>query len=245
MNRLREYENKAVRKTLLSSYCPPLIRDARERQDAYLREKLRGRSGAIADIGCGDGYHAVLFQDVWHTYHGFEIATEIAAIARDKWKDAGLSGAQLFEGDVTQMQLPEQAYDIVFCLYFTPGNFRDRAESLSVYDKTYLDHNPAFIRLIARFWNRLLPGGQMFLTVYKDVVAAETAQIDFYKKTGQHVITPPGSRFVATAENFWSVRWTKISMLSNLKGAGVDERHVVFYELNEIAWLVIVTRPMA
>ena len=59
-------------------------------------------------------------------------------------------------------------------------------------------------------------GGRMFLTLYKDVPEAEAAQVDFYERTGQHVVTPSGSRFVATAEGFWSARWTRDSLLSNL-----------------------------
>ncbi len=78
----------------------------------------------------------------------------------------------------------------------------------------------------------------MFLTVYKDVPEAEAAQIDYYENTGQHVITPRGSRFVATAERFWSVRWSKKSMLSNLSACTIKESDVVFHDLNAIAWLV-------
>ncbi len=78
----------------------------------------------------------------------------------------------------------------------------------------------------------------MFLTVYKDVPAAVAAQIDYYSNTGQHVVSPEGSRFVATAEGFWSVRWTKDSMLSNLGECGISPTEVIFHDLNAIAWLV-------
>jgi hypothetical protein len=78
----------------------------------------------------------------------------------------------------------------------------------------------------------------MFLTIYKDTPEAEAAQVDFYENTGQHVVTTPGSRFVATAEGFWSVRWTRDSMLSNLSGCGISPDRVVFNDLNHIAWLV-------
>ena len=78
----------------------------------------------------------------------------------------------------------------------------------------------------------------MFLTVYKDVPEAEAAQRDFYDNTGQHVVTSKGSRFVATAEGFWSARWTEESMLSNLRECGIGAESVVFNDLNSIAWLV-------
>ena len=47
---------------------------------------------------------------------------------------------------------------------------------------------------------------------------------------------------MATEENFWSVRWTKESMLSNLRAFGIEPEQVVFNDLNEIAWLVEVTK---
>ncbi len=113
---------------------------------------------------------------------------------------------------------------------------------MSIYTDRYLDRNPVFIKLVTNFHQGLKSAGSMFLTVYKDVPAAEAAQIDFYEHTGQHVVTPKGTRFVATRENFWSVRWSEASMLSNLREAGVEHVDVVFHGLNEIAWLVEITR---
>jgi hypothetical protein len=43
---------------------------------------------------------------------------------------------------------------------------------------------------------------------------------------------------VATAEGFWSVRWTRDGMLSNLIECGISPDDVVFNDLNAIAWLV-------
>ncbi|MGH7492116.1 MAG: class I SAM-dependent methyltransferase [bacterium] len=239
---LRDSENQAVRQALTSSYCPELIKEARERQDAVLVERFRGKPYRIADIGCGTGYHGELFAPSCLLYHGFEIAPEIAEMAREKWRQASLDNAELFLGDVTEADLKDASYDLVFCLYFTPGNFRDPSDDLSLYTDAYLDRNPRFIQLISRFYRAMTPGGSMFLTVYKDVPEAETAQIDFYEHTGQHVITPRGLRFVATAERFWSARWTKASMLSNLSACTIKEREVVFNDLNSIAWLVEITK---
>ncbi len=123
-------------------------------------------------------------------------------------------------------------------MYFTPGNFRDKSDDLSLYSDAYLDRNPRFIRLVARFYGAMRMGGSMFLTIYKDVPEAEAAQVDFYENTGQQVVTPTGSRFVATVEGFWSVRWTKDSILSNLSACGISPTDVVFNDLNAIAWLV-------
>jgi hypothetical protein len=43
---------------------------------------------------------------------------------------------------------------------------------------------------------------------------------------------------VATAEGFWSARWTQDRMISNLSACGISRENVDFHELNAIAWLV-------
>ena len=240
---VREYENEAVQRTLESSYCPELIRQARERQDEILRERLRPGPYAIADVGCGNGYHALTFAPVSRLYHGFEIAPAIAETARARWRDEGIDHAQIFVGDVAEIELEDELYDFVLCLYFTPGNFRDPSDDLGLYDDAYLDRNPRFIRVMSRFHRATKAGGSMFLTVYKDVPEAEAAQIDFYENTHQHVVTPPGSRFVATAEGFWSARWTRDSLLGNLGECGIRPGDVAFTDLNAIAWLVEIGKP--
>ena len=237
-NGSHESENKAVLKTLESSYCPDVIREARERQDVILVERFQGGPYAIADIGCGTGYHGLIFAPSCRLYHGYEISADIAEIARNKWRKEALSNAKVFVGDVAEAEPPPDFYDLVFCLYFTPGNIRDKSEELRFYTDAYLDRNPRFITVISRFYKALKPGGSMLLTIYKDVPQAEAAQIDFYENTGQHVITPGGLRFVATAEGFWSVRWTRRSLLSNLSECRIEESDVVFHDLNVIAWLV-------
>ncbi|HXV62751.1 MAG TPA: class I SAM-dependent methyltransferase [Vicinamibacteria bacterium] len=238
----RDSEDRAVLRTLESTYCPAPIREARERQDSILAERFSGREYAIADVGCGTGYHGSIFAPGCFVYHGFEISPEIARVARDRWEREGLRNAEVFVGDIANAELVPGFYDLALCLYFTPGNIRDESEDLSLYTDAYLDRNPRFIAVISRLLEALKKSGKMFLTIYKDVPEAEDAQIDFYEHTGQHVITPKGSRFVATAERFWSVRWTRRSLLSNVAECGVKESAVVFHDLNPIAWLVEITK---
>ena len=176
------------------------------KQDEILVNRFQGGSYKIADIGCGDGYHGSTFGPSSKVYHGFEIAPAIADIARKRWREEGLDHAEVSVGDVTKATLQDEFYDLVFCLYFTAGNFRDQSKDLSLYTDQYLDRNPVFVALLSRLYKALKPGGSIFLTVYKDVPEAQAAQIDFYVHTGQHVVTPKGSRFVATAEGFWSAR---------------------------------------
>ena len=237
-NSFRESEARAVLKSLESSYCPAPIKEARERQDEILIERFRGQPDAIADVGCGTGYHGSIFAPTCRLYHGFEISTHIGKIAQERWRKEGLNNAELFLGDATQAKTPDNFYELVWCLYFTPGNFREPSTDLSLYTDAYLDQNPIFIAIFAKFYRSLKPGGSMFLTIYKDVPEAEDAQIDFYEHTDQHVVTPRGGRFFATAENFWSARWTEESLLSNLRACEIAERDVMFRDLNHIAWLV-------
>jgi SAM-dependent methyltransferase len=234
----RESENEAVKRSLESSYCPEPIRQARELQDRMLSERLRPGPYKIADIGCGNGYHAVRLAPVSLLYHGFEISPAIVETAQALWRKENIDNARIFIGDVADAELEDEFYDVVQCLYFTPGNIRDHSNDLGFYSNAYLDRNPRFIRVVTHFYKALKTGGSMFLTIYKDVPEAEAAQIDFYENTGQHVVTPRGSRFVATAEGFWSARWTRDSMLSNLDECGISPDNVVFNDLNAIAWLV-------
>ena len=238
----RESEARAVLKSLESSYCPAPIKEARERQDEILIERFHGKPYTIADVGCGTGYHGSIFAPTCQLYHGFEISTHIGKIAQERWCKEGLNNAKLFLGDVAQSETPANFYDLVWCLYFTPGNFREPSTDLSLYTDAYLDQNPSFIAIFSNFYRSLKPGGLMFLTIYKDVPEAEDAQIDFYEHTDQHVVTPRGGRFVATAENFWSARWTQESLLSNLKACDIAETNVMFHELNHIAWLVEISK---
>ena len=239
---LRESEARAVLRSLESSYCPEPIKEARERQDEILIERFHGQPYTIVDVGCGTGYHGSIFAPTCRLYHGFELSPNIAKIARQRWHKEGLNNTELFLGDATQAKLPDNFYDLVWCLYFTPGNFREPSADLSLYTDAYLDRNPSFIAIFSKFYRSLKPGGLMFLTIYKDVPETEEAQIDFYEHTDQRVVTPRGSRFVATAENFWSARWTKESLLSNLKACGIAENVVMLHDLNHIAWLVEISK---
>lgn len=233
-----ESEYRAVQRTLESEYSPPAIAEARARQDAVLLQRFEGKRYRFADIGCGNGYHAVLFAGSSELYDGFEISPEIAATARERMVRAGLTNARVIVGDVADADLPSEFYDVAMCLYFTPGNLRDKSDDLAMYTDAYLDRNPYFVRVMSRFFRALRPGGSLFLTVYRDTPETEAAQFDFYEKTGQHPVTPRGQRFVATAEGFWSARWTERSVLSNLAASGVSPDDVTFTELNAIAWLV-------
>lgn len=93
-------------------------------------ERLRHGPYKIADIGCSNGYHAVMLAPVSLLYHGFEVLPAIAETARDRWQKENMGNAQVFVGNADEGELEDEFYDVVLCLYFTPGNFRDPSGDL-------------------------------------------------------------------------------------------------------------------
>lgn len=231
-----EYDDRSVRATLEESSIPWLIRQARETQDNLLWERYKNRPIRIADIGCGTGYHAEIYAPHCTFYHGYELSREMADEAQRRC--AGLPNVEIIEGDAYDTVLRSKTYDVAWCLYFGAGNLRQTREILSDYDEAYLNENPRFIGIFARFYATLEAGGSLFLTIYKDTPQAEEAQRSFYWGTNQFVLTDFGSRFVATDKGFWSMRWTQECALSHLEKAGIDRVNITFIDLNEIAWLV-------
>jgi len=112
-NLSHESENETVKRTLESSYSPESIRQAREKQDSILRDRLRHGPYKIADIGCGNGYPAVMFAPVCRLYHGFQISPTTAEIARTLWQRESVDNAQVFVGDVAESELEDAFYDVV------------------------------------------------------------------------------------------------------------------------------------
>ena len=217
-----ESEAAALQRTLRSSYSPVAVIQAGQRQDDMLVQRLRNGSCMTAGIGCVDGYHAVLPADVPRGYHGFEVSAAMVAAARELCRREGIANAGVFVGDTAVAALPEVIYDIVRCLYLTPGNILDQSTDLGLYNDTCLDRRPCFLEVFSRFHRAMKGEGRIFLAPYKDVLEAEAAQIDLYDGTGQRIVTPAGSRFVVTAEGLLcSVRWTQNSLLPNLDGCGI------------------------
>ena len=237
MNQLKEYQSESVQKTLDNAYVPKPILEARKLQDEFLLARFKGKPLAIADIGCGDGYHGEIFAPDCVAYDGYEISEAMTQKTNERWSANGLKNARVTQCDAGSVPLPQGHYDVAWSLYFTSGNFRDELK-LEEYTDSYLDQNPKFIKIISNFYRSLKPNGRLLLTVYKDKPETEEAQRIFYQKTGQTLVTPLGSRFVSTKENFWSVRWTQESMLSNLKACGIGHGQVTFHDLNEVSWIV-------
>ena len=119
-NKLRESESRAVFKSLESSYCPKAIQEARDRQDEILIARFHGRRCAIADVGCGTGYHGSIFAPACELYHGFEISAHIGKIAQDRWRNDGLTNATLFWATVAEAGRRQRDFlrsGLLFVLY--------------------------------------------------------------------------------------------------------------------------------
>ncbi len=56
-------------------------------------------------------------------------ASAIAEAARALWRKEHIDNARIFVGDAA-LAHRGCLYDVVLCLYFTPGNIRDRFEDL-------------------------------------------------------------------------------------------------------------------
>lgn len=239
-----EYDNgDSVEKTLNSElHCSGPIHEARMKQDKMLKDMLLGKNLCVADIGPGDGHHGVWFGKDCKCYHGFEISNKMANICEKVWDTPELLNNKIFHCDASTVELKDIFYDIVHCSWFGSGNFRNPNLKLEEYDDNYLNHNPEFQAIISNFYKALKIAGHMFLCVYKDKPLTEEEQWKFYESTGQTIITKKGSRFVATKEDFWSVRWTKESMLSNLSDCGIQSNQVKFNDLSEVAWYVEITK---
>ncbi len=76
-------------------------------------------------------------------------APAIAETARVLWEKEGVDNAHISVGDVAEAELEDAPYDVVLCLYFTPGNFRDKSDDLGLYSDAYLVRNPQFIRVVS------------------------------------------------------------------------------------------------
>jgi ubiquinone/menaquinone biosynthesis C-methylase UbiE len=79
----------------------------------FYREMSRRMGGPILELMCGTGRVLIPLAEAGHPITGVDISPAMLAIARQHLDDAGLS-ANLIEGDVRSVSLPEQAYGMAF-----------------------------------------------------------------------------------------------------------------------------------
>jgi ubiquinone/menaquinone biosynthesis C-methylase UbiE len=110
-------------------------------EQPVVREILRALPVGVAlDAACGTGRHTAYLAERGHAVIGVDASAEMLAVARRK-----VPAAELHEGDLHELPLPDASVDVVVC-------------ALS------LVHVPDLTRALAEFVRVLRPGGDLVLS---------------------------------------------------------------------------------
>jgi SAM-dependent methyltransferase len=231
----KEYNNSVVRKTFDANYQPEFIKDAILKEYAFL-DQLDWSEKVILDVGCGEGRHGIRYAARSARYIGVDLCEEMIKASQKNW--GKIANTSLIQANAAQYQFSKNSVDRAMSLWFTPGNFRRDDFDVANYSMEEINQNPQFIKIVSNMYQALKPNGHILLTVYKDKKKTREMQKSWYARTGQTVLTKDSDPFVATKEGFWSLRWTKERMFSNLRGCGIRDSQVVFHDLSPISWIV-------
>ncbi|MBI5414509.1 class I SAM-dependent methyltransferase [Candidatus Peregrinibacteria bacterium] len=239
---LEEYQNDNVKKTFDPDCMPIILQDAVEKEWQFLNA-LPWEGKTILDIGVGQGRHALKYAPQSEKYIGVDIAEDMINTTRKSAEKHGIQNIYLIHSDAEFLDdVPGDSVDRVLCMYFTAGNFRKDNFNVAKYEKGEITKNEKFIAILRHMY-RILKKGSIYLTVYKQCTATKNMQFEFYSKTGQHILNAhTNDPFMATKEGFWSLRFTKELMLGNLAHVGIRPDQVVFHDLNEISWIVEISK---
>ena len=87
------------------------------------------KAGKILDLGCGDGRHFPLFEQVGLDGYGTEISDEICAGLAQKLKSRGIKFKRIQEGTTDSLPYPDQHFDYLLtwnsCYYMSAGGVLD------------------------------------------------------------------------------------------------------------------------
>lgn len=86
---------------------------AESKVEAAIRAALSGGIGRLVDIGTGTGRMIELFGAEAHTAIGIDRSPEMLRLARTKLARAGLANAELRQGDMYALPLPDGSADVV------------------------------------------------------------------------------------------------------------------------------------
>ena len=132
-----------------------------ERASRDFWEQLSSRTVALAlptpgdsilDVPCGAGPSVVAAARAvgpGGRVVGVDYADQMLAIAEERVAVAGLANVKLQAGDMTDLELPPDSFDVVLCVL---GLF-------------FVDDMPGFVRSL---WDLLRPGGRLAITVLGD-----------------------------------------------------------------------------
>jgi len=235
--RLKEYQNYNVKKTFDINFIPKLILEAVKNEWDFL-DNLNWNNLRVLDIGVGEGRHPTKYAPMCKKFVCVDISEDMIKMTQEKINEKNIKNVELILSDAEHMDgIEDNSIDRVMCMYFTAGNFRRDNFDVKNYDPTEMEKNPKFINILKKMY-KALNKGSIYLTVYKDTKQAQDNQYAFYDQTSQHIISNRSDSFTATQEGFWSLRFSKERMLSNLSHAEIKSNQVIFHDLNEISWIV-------
>nr|WP_281493791.1 metalloregulator ArsR/SmtB family transcription factor [Ancylobacter koreensis] len=85
-----------------------------EQVEAAIRSALSGvRVGSLLDLGTGTGRILELFADEMERGVGIDLSAEMLAVARANLERAGVRNATVRQGDIYNLALPRDAFDVV------------------------------------------------------------------------------------------------------------------------------------
>lgn len=86
-------------------------------------------SGNILDLGCGDGRHFPLFEQVGLTGYGTEISEDICEVLTQRLNDRGIKFGKILKGTTDNLPFEDQFFDYLLtwnsCYYMTAGDGLD------------------------------------------------------------------------------------------------------------------------
>ncbi len=180
----------------------------------------KGTPVSILDIGIGSARiatHLCGVKEIWDRvllYDGTDNAQACVELSQKNIAEKGIADkvtAYLFDG--VNLRQWQKRYDMVITTWFTAGNLYPDEFPFETYkgsaQRLDLSFNEKFDKVFSAAFDLLEPGGEIVIgACYLDNDATKLKQEESYRKLGMHIITSAEDSFTATAERFWSQRFT-------------------------------------
>lgn len=122
-----------------------------------LAERFDASPGSVLDVACGVGHHVVAFAERGLAAEGFDVSERYVEVARGKVDEAGVD-ADVWVGDMREVEGTVGEYDLVTCLWNSFGYFDDATNRA----------------ILEGFASLLAPGGTLVMEVaFRDAILAE------------------------------------------------------------------------
>jgi SAM-dependent methyltransferase len=142
----------------------------RDHQDAEAQVRLildtldLPRSAAILDLGCGEGRHAVLFQDRGYRVFGLDLSADLVKEGRQKYGDLNFI--------IGDMRAIPGRFDLIVSLFTSFGYFEGDGENRKVLDSVFSSLHPGGI-----FWLDFLNPHQVRENLVPETVSCPSAGV--------------------------------------------------------------------